>query len=141
MNMTNAFARRALKCRDWRWMPGMAWQRGPSGAPDDGGDYGRVTEFERAPADAIPDLRDPATLGCLLALVRAAYADPSLCAVSYGHSMHPDDRLVWRIDARETDDPLNAIPHLYDLDFEVEALVRALEGASLRAQEDEESGL
>ena len=30
-------------------------------------------------ADALPDLTDPATLGCLLALVRAAWGQPEMC--------------------------------------------------------------
>jgi hypothetical protein len=34
--------------------------------------------------DARPDLADPATIGCLLALVRAAYDDPTLVPHSDG---------------------------------------------------------
>lgn len=42
--------RRAVACKGWRWMPGMLARR-----------------------QAWPDLRDPATLGCVLALVREAW--------------------------------------------------------------------
>ena len=35
-------------------------------------------------ADCYPDLSDPATLGCVLALVREAWGDPTLCAI-YDH--------------------------------------------------------
>ena len=66
-------ARRAVACKGWRWMAGM-----------------RVSYVERLGgrwhtrmiaadpsaallnADPLPDLTDPATLGCLLALVREA---------------------------------------------------------------------
>lgn len=60
--------------------------------------------------NALPDLTDPATLGCLLALVREALDIPYLCT-----SVSPEGR--WWVDG-------------YSLhDTEVEALVAALEAA------------
>ena len=63
-----ALARRAVACKGWRWMPGMRWRT------ED--DRGRLDDFQPEymgrPPDALPDLTDPATLGCLLALVREA---------------------------------------------------------------------
>ena len=58
---TEALARRAVACKGWRWMPGMLAR--PTRL--------RVTE-QTGPVGSgwFPDLTDPATLGCLLALVR-----------------------------------------------------------------------
>lgn len=66
-------ARRAVACKRWKWMPGMRYLVGSTS--------GRLTDNQckgKLPlvADAIPDLRDPATLGCLLWLVRHAWSDP-----------------------------------------------------------------
>jgi hypothetical protein len=94
--MTTELAKRAVACKHWRWMPGMlAWyeddtvthrvtrvsQSGhPFGClPDEGV---RVWELS---ADSLPDLNDPATLGCLLALIRELRHDPTLHAHPYAH--------------------------------------------------------
>ncbi len=88
-----ALALRAVACKAWRWMPRMrAWfdlesyvilqTLDPvSGAPTVWTKYGARTKFNiftpeiaGFPTGALPDLADPATLGCLLALVREAYA-------------------------------------------------------------------
>jgi hypothetical protein len=86
-----ALARRAVACPRWRWMPGMVDTLG-NRANDDGWpsystiDYGQTDVVEvvawkvRPPRGAIPDLTDPATLGCLLALVREALGDPEVFA-------------------------------------------------------------
>jgi hypothetical protein len=82
-----ALAKRAVACNGWRWMSGMLrgdgfrciwvdeeerelaaptwckngmeWKNGRTGSKD------------------LPDLTDPATLGCLLALVREARSEPT----------------------------------------------------------------
>lgn len=119
-----ALARRAVACRHWRWMLGMTTQGGCRVLRRDPDGYtigypvkiGHMTEVRR---DALPDLSDPATLGCLLALVREAWGDP--CATSraycgYWGVLRPDgDMSCWHIARGAT---------------EAEALVFALEAAS-----------
>ncbi len=91
-----ALARRAVACPAWRWMERMVALPGAGGlhpglgrvvVDDVAGGVPQRWHHERAlhfsvwrcwavdfPA-ALPDLADPATLGCLLALVREAWGD------------------------------------------------------------------
>lgn len=72
-------ARRFVACKRWRWMPGMlaryidghAWHRLTDG---DGHGY-PFRHCPPNPREAWPDLTDPATLGCILALVREAWLE------------------------------------------------------------------
>jgi hypothetical protein len=68
-----ALARRAVACPRWRWMPGM--KVGNDRIMDE-------SETREVRSDELPDLTDFATLGCLVALVREAWAD--LIVVSLG---------------------------------------------------------
>jgi hypothetical protein len=61
-------ARRVVFCWRWRWMPGMAYSRGQYR-------HQRAVCGGNYDINCIPDLTDPATLGCLLALVREAWGD------------------------------------------------------------------
>jgi len=74
-------ARRAVACKNWRWMcsmrvlvdgsldsPGTINWASPDGIGYS--QYYYTTERD------LPDLSDPATLGCLLALVRQTWNDP-----------------------------------------------------------------
>lgn len=137
-----ALARRAVACRGWRWMPGMSigglclssvsglgfapYGRVLNVRDDDGmqmvsaseypyDDYG-VPEYRWAELTHIPDLTDPATLGCLLALVREAYGDHRLACVPW--------RLHWAVDRVWTKNG-----RLAEGATEAEALVAALEAA------------
>ncbi len=78
-------ARRAVACRGWRWMPGMLTtddlrvvEGGTdyvighrSGETKRGGGW-----FDGESTGLLPDFRDPATIGCVLALVREALGKP-----------------------------------------------------------------
>jgi hypothetical protein len=82
--MNLELAKRAVACKRWRWMPGMlviaegysslrlaeeiipfVWRGWP------------IQEADAVvlQSDCLPDFNDPATLGCLLALVREAQGD------------------------------------------------------------------
>ena len=73
--------RRAVACKGWRWMPGMLCIPIGGGFPLR---YNGIVAPNMPDAGGVqyrPDFRDPATLGCLLALVREAYDLPRLALV------------------------------------------------------------
>lgn len=115
-------AERAVACKHWRWMQGMVAKNTmvvvevKNGYPIfrafDGKEYFDIGLYE------LPNLTDAATLGCLLALVREAWDDPSLCANDAGSY----DLMFWHV---YTDDRCVS----QGCNTEAEALVAALEAA------------
>ena len=73
-------AKRAVACPGWRWLPGML------GVDSNGYEWRRVGQclvgechgIRTCRGELLPDLSDRATVGCLLALVREAWGDPTL---------------------------------------------------------------
>ena len=126
--------RRAVACAGWRWMRGMLCL-----TDDDGyasriisvGLSGRTSETADAYVDggiicrsyikddALPDLTDPATLGCLLALVREAWGSPGTCTGTWPEVSSS----YWYVGGLP--DPVRATR----AETEAEALVAALEAA------------
>ncbi len=93
-----ALARRAVACRGWKWLPGMRYRLHPThpwfrydgeDCCDDDGKPITQAPPNLQSHNAISDLTDPATLGCLLALVREAWGQP---LVSVRWSVHG-----WRV--------------------------------------------
>ena len=122
-------AKRAVACKHWRWMPGMAvtaygiagrvWMvsNGWVTLPEEDG-LGDNMEFRLDDGAATPDLRDPATMGCLLALVREAWGElASIVRHSEG----------WTLQVFNTDNFLPEWPLSGEYPTEAEALVAALE--------------
>jgi len=79
-------AKRAVICKGWRWMPGMRTQSGlrlvvvwgtynTASVLSDGIDDAHSETVSLV--EELPDITDPATLGCLLSLVREARGEPT----------------------------------------------------------------
>jgi hypothetical protein len=138
--MNEELAKRAIACKHWRWMPGMLVTFPPTVCtcrrnqlvptvrliPADIGGCFNIHEngvcgVEKIPKRSFPNLTDPATLGCLLALVREALGDER---AHCEHCEMGDLWEVWRHD--EGHAPL----WISFGETEAEALVSALERKS-----------
>lgn len=99
-------ARRAVACKGWRWMSGMRYRLHPThpwfrydgeDCSDDDGNPIPQAPPNLQSHNAIPDLTDPATLGCLLALVREAWRCPTVY-VRQGTTRRVSDGVIaWEV--------------------------------------------
>ena len=121
-------AERVVACKHWRWMPGMLNTYGYRVLEVD--EHGKPTRWvlgwyvfnwsAKWPSSSTPDLTDPATLGCLLALVREVWEDPQVVVIC----LVIDGKGLWcpKIQASQGRAGIN-------YETEAEALVAALEAA------------
>jgi len=131
-----ALARRAVACRGFRWMPGMRTLNAmrvvhdPDLWPDRPCALREGCWIDTAPPrplnDDLPDLTDPATMGCLLALVREAWRCPSAHPMPWGHTKFRPEPTGWSMMLGADDTLPNAT---LSAPTEAEALVAALEAA------------
>lgn len=103
--------RRAVACKAWYWMPGILDEDGDRVSTMDNG-------RDRELAGLIPDLSDPATLGCLLHLVREAWGG----APFHVEATHGPNGPGWRLQCGNRF-------QTYVCATEAHALVAALEAA------------
>ena len=86
-NDLETLARRAVACSKWHWMPGMLAighnKERRILEVTDGEPYWYGDGYRFRLIDGFPDLSDPATVGCLLALVREAHRDPRMFVEAY----------------------------------------------------------
>jgi hypothetical protein len=127
-----ALARRAAACSGWRWMPRVLDHHGDTVIEVRDGAVFVASRFDGLlyqRLDPLPDLDDPATLGCLLALVREAWKDPLLCGPD---GWRDDDRgrVYWSMDIDTHDANGALVVRRFEGWSEAEALVAALEAAS-----------
>jgi hypothetical protein len=119
-NELETLARRAIACKHWEWLPGML-----AIMPASRTTTARVSDVGWCSDESdLPDLSDPATLGCLLALVRKAWKQPS---ISTRYSEY-QDRVEWDVPTPVEQERMRDIL-FFTGQTEAEALVAALEAA------------
>ena len=120
-------ARRVIACKRWGWMPGMLSKNGLRIVRRDFdgyvvGYYENMSYIAECVPGTLPDLTDPATLGCLLALVREAWGPEATVSVNISG--------FWAVGGARIQTGKSA-GHTINLGIwkltEVEALVAALE--------------
>jgi hypothetical protein len=114
--------RRAVACKRWRWMPGML---GLSNQSSSRSIWIRIVDPPMDDAsECWPDFSDPATLGCLLALVRQAWGNEASVSLNISS--------FWAVGGAKIQKGKSA-GHIINLGIwkltEAEALVAALEVA------------
>jgi hypothetical protein len=125
--MSEELARRAVACKAWKWMPGMLSNWGRVLWAEESGHafiWEQAVTLGPMPKDAVPNLVDRATLGCLLHLVREHWGDDGAC-LRRGFRSNGSERWTceWMCHA-----PSVRYPLLQTIGAtEAEALVKALE--------------
>lgn len=121
-------AKEAVESQHWRWMPGMLAEGGHRilATRNDG----TPVSLSGAVTSAVPNLQDPATAGCLLALVQKAWS--SYAQVTHhpvGNRSHSEyDRWVCTVRIRHEDPDAGWIWRHFSGSSKVGALVDALKG-------------
>ena len=125
--MTEELARRAIACKGWRWMPGMLGLSAKAGSwRVEQTDLTTLFGAGAGPASIhevgvwLPDLTDPATVGCLLALVREAWGFQAFVTLTSGG---------WHVLGFPWEPDLTSSSRLASGPTEAAALVAALEAA------------
>lgn len=124
-----ALGARAVACSGWRWMPGMLWRTPENAFGCCRAESGRLLHGDVSAWVATfgwPDLRDPCTLGGLLALVREAHGEPGAHAQAGWWNDGPGG---WSVTSARSGFDIVMGP----FDTEAEALVAALEAAPYSA--------
>jgi hypothetical protein len=91
-----ALGRRALACKHWRWTEGMK-AVGHARLPNA---YFRVDEPQNVSgewANALPDLSDAATRGCVLDVLRAAWRCPTIYVRQSTTRRASDGVIAWEV--------------------------------------------
>lgn len=144
--MNLEFSKRFVQSKHWRWIPGIRLVGKYSGHPIRIIDFGErafdVYDVEnpenllwwREPnlsgpggsydGPYLPDLNDPATIGCILELVREVWKNKRLVAI-YCEAANPGQSEGWAIQTADNRIPIAG----EDYSTEVEALLAALEAA------------
>lgn len=127
-------SRRAVACTGWKWMPGMADQFGRRVMqvyPDELGlRWSHLLENTVVrDADALPDLTDHATLGCMVGLVRELYHAPWKLWDGHIEVRRDHQTLFFAMQFRHTPESFLEEVHVGSGSTEVEAWVAALEAS------------
>ena len=91
-------AKRAVACKGWRWMRGMlclvdedgygarivyVGHTGGASQTADSYEGGGIITTGCIREGSLPDLTDPATMGCIMSLVREAWGEPGLSCIGW----------------------------------------------------------